>query len=83
MDDKNSYTAEYVKALKILTQAEIKVLDKIAAGYTSKDISEILFNSPRTIEKHRENINKKLDFNHCKNLVEWCEKYVKRNRNTY
>lgn len=62
MDDKNSYTAEYVKALKNLTNSEIKDLDKIAAGYTSKEIAKILNNSPRTIEKHRVNFSKKLNF---------------------
>jgi len=76
MDDNNNYTTEYVKALKKLTYSEIKVLDKIADGYTSKEIAKILNNSPRTIEKHRENINNKLNFKQCNNLFEWCEEYV-------
>jgi len=76
MDDINNYTPEYVKALKKLTYSEIKVLDKIAEGYTSKEIAKKLNNSPRTIEKHRDNINKKLNFKHTDNLFEWCEEYV-------
>jgi|AntDeeMinimDraft_5_1070356.scaffolds.fasta_scaffold38369_1 DNA-binding CsgD family transcriptional regulator len=76
MDAKKNYTAEYVKALKKLTNSEIKILDKIAAGYTSKKIAKILNNSTRTIEKHRENINDKLNFKHNENLFEWCEEYI-------
>ncbi|WP_205720012.1 response regulator transcription factor [Fodinibius halophilus] len=76
MDVKNNYTPEYVKALKKLTYSEIKVLDKVAEGYTSKEIAKILNNSPRTIEKHRENINKKLNLKHNGNLFQWCEEYV-------
>lgn len=76
MVDKDNYTVEYINAIKKLTRCEIKVLDKIAEGYTSKEIAEILNNSPRTIEKHRENINRKLNFKQNDTLSEWCEEFV-------
>jgi len=44
-----------------LTQREREVLKLIAEGYTNKQIAEILFVSPKTIEKHRTNLMKKLD----------------------
>jgi len=47
--------------LDALTPAELKVLQLIADELTTKAIAELLFISPRTVEKHRENIAQKLD----------------------
>ena len=44
-----------------LTPTERRVLKLIAEGRTSREIGEQLFISPRTVEKHRENICQKLD----------------------
>ncbi len=44
-----------------LTSTERRVLKLIAANLTTKEIGEQLFISPRTVEKHRENICQKLD----------------------
>jgi DNA-binding NarL/FixJ family response regulator len=44
-----------------LTPTERRVLKLIAENLTSKEISEQLFISPRTVEKHRENICQKLN----------------------
>jgi DNA-binding NarL/FixJ family response regulator len=44
-----------------LTPTERRVLKLIAENLTTKEIGEQLFVSPRTIEKHRENICQKLD----------------------
>lgn len=44
-----------------LTATERRVLKLIAENLTSKEIGEQLFISPRTVEKHRENICQKLN----------------------
>ena len=44
-----------------LTNTERKVLKLIAENLTSKEIGEQLFISPRTVEKHRQNICQKLN----------------------
>lgn len=47
--------------VELLTSAELIVLRLLAKNKTSKQISEELFNSVRTIENHRNNICKKLN----------------------
>ncbi|MDQ4140089.1 MAG: response regulator transcription factor [Bacteroidota bacterium] len=49
-----------------LSKSERKVLSLIAAGYTTPEIAEKLFNSPRTIESHRQNLLVKTQ---CKNTA--------------
>jgi len=44
-----------------LTQKEIDICNMIKNGFGSKQISEAMHVSPRTIETHRNNIRKKLD----------------------
>lgn len=44
-----------------LTPTQRKILKLIAEDLTSKQISEMLFISPRTVEKHRQNICEKLN----------------------
>ncbi len=46
---------------KKLTSRESEVLQLIAEGYTSKEISEELFISTNTVQRHREKIMKKTD----------------------
>lgn len=46
--------------LEDLTVAEKRILQRIAAGKTSKEIAAELFVSPRTVESHRANICDKL-----------------------
>lgn len=43
-----------------LTHAEIQIANLVKQGKTTKEISELLFLSPRTIESYRDNIRKKL-----------------------
>ncbi len=43
-----------------LTKSEKKILTLIAKNLTTKEISERLFIAPKTIEKHRSNISKKI-----------------------
>ena len=53
--------AERQPAISDLTPTERRVLKLIAENLTSKEIGEALFISPRTVEKHRENMCQKLN----------------------
>lgn len=53
--------AEQTPALRNLTAAEWRVLSLIAANKTSKEIADELFIAESTVNKHRENICRKLD----------------------
>ena len=44
-----------------LTRREREVIKLIAEGHRTKDIANMLSLSPKTIEKHRTNLMKKLD----------------------
>jgi len=46
--------------LALLTAREREVLDRIAEGYTTRQIAEGLSLSPRTVESHRAAIGAKL-----------------------
>lgn len=54
---------------KLLTSREKDVLRALAGGLTNNKIAEKLFVSPRTIEKHRQNIMQKLDLQNGVELV--------------
>lgn len=53
--------AESRPTISDLTPTERRILALIAENMTSKEIGETLFISPRTVEKHRQNICRKLD----------------------
>jgi DNA-binding NarL/FixJ family response regulator len=57
--------------IKDLTPTERNVLKLIAANLTTKEIGERLFISPRTVEKHRENITQKLDLQGSHSLLKF------------
>lgn len=61
----------YLKALKILTPAEIEVLDYVHQGYTNKEIASKLNLSPLTINTHKKNIRRKLKISGPKGLEKW------------
>ena len=52
-----------------LTRREKEVLKLVAEGYTSKEIADMLCNSPKTIERHRANIMGKLSVNNVSQLT--------------
>ena len=51
-----------------LTKREKQILQHVAQGLTSIDIGLLLEISPHTVQQHRKNINKKMNF---KNLAQW------------
>lgn len=55
------HLTEKQPSINDLTPTERKVLKLIAENLTSREIGEQLFISPRTVEKHRENICQKLN----------------------
>lgn len=60
----------------VLSERLIQVLSFIAEGKKTKEIAELLFLSPKTIEKYRGQILRKLD---CRNQIEAIEKAKKLN----
>lgn len=55
----------------ILSERELQVLKLLARGFTSREIGEKLFLSPRTIETYRERITVKLSMEHRSELVDY------------
>lgn len=55
-----------------LSRSELKIIKEIAKGQNIQQIAELFFLSPRTIQKHRENISRKLDINaSVQSLDQW------------
>jgi DNA-binding NarL/FixJ family response regulator len=52
-----------------ISPRELEVLRLIAQGYTNAQISEMLFNSRRTIETHRQNLLEKTGANNTATLI--------------
>lgn len=58
-------------SIRDLTPTEHQVLKLIADNLTTKEIGERLFISPRTVEKHRENICQKLNLQGSHSLLKF------------
>ena len=58
-------------SIELLTPREREVLDLIAAGHSNRQIAEILYLSPRTIERHIANIYPKLDVHTKAEATAW------------
>lgn len=56
-------------ALTGLTEREIEIIRLVAEGFSSTEIGEKLFISPRTVDTHRNNILQKLDLPNVAALV--------------
>lgn len=52
-----------------LTQREREILKMIAEGYKNRDIADYLCISPKTVEKHRANLMRKLDLHSASSLT--------------
>lgn len=62
------------EALNDLTKTELKILKLIVENKTAKEIAEDLHVSPRTVEKHKSNIIRKLDIEKTPNsLLIWAK----------
>lgn len=57
-----------------LTTREIEILDLVVRGRRSKEIAAVLNLSARTVDKHRENLMKKLGINDTAGLVRYAAK---------
>lgn len=64
----NKHDTEKTKIM-LLTPAERKILALIGDDHNTKSISELLFISEKTVEKHRSNIIKKLGLPNEKNIL--------------
>ena len=59
----------YRKTKKTITRREREVLHLLIQGHTSIEIASKLFISPRTVDKHRTNLLKKLNLKNTASLV--------------
>jgi DNA-binding NarL/FixJ family response regulator len=59
------------KAADPLTHRERQVLQLIAEGHTDRQIGEMLYISPRTVQRHRYNLRAKLDIKTTADLVKY------------
>ena len=59
----------YRKTKKTITRREREVLHLLIQGHTSTEIASKLFISPRTVDKHRTNLLKKLNLKNTASLV--------------
>ncbi|MCA0131024.1 response regulator [Winogradskyella alexanderae] len=66
------------KQLKNLTPTELKILKRISKNKTAKEIGEELCCSPRTVEKHKSHIIRKLNISKTPNsLLKWAKEHQK------
>jgi len=61
-------------AWDILTQREREILTLIVEGYRNKEIANSLYISPKTVEKHRSNLMRKLDLHNTSALISFAIK---------
>lgn len=57
---------------QLLSDRELRVLQMIAQGYSTRQIAEKLYISPRTVEFHRNNIMRKLGVGNLRALLIHC-----------
>jgi DNA-binding NarL/FixJ family response regulator len=68
---KGGHEAKSLSSRESLTLRERQVLKLVAEGKTNKDIADLLFISTRTVENHRANIMRKMDFHKVVDLVKY------------
>ena len=62
-------THNQLQSLDVLTDREIEILKLVAEGYSSPEIGQKLFISPRTVDTHRNNLIQKLNVNGVAGLI--------------
>ena len=65
----SEHNADPAYRINQLTKRELEIVNMIKDGHSSREISEKLFISKRTVEVHRYNIFKKLDVNNITSLI--------------
>lgn len=58
-----------------LQNRELEIMQLMAQGFTSKELSEILFISEHTVKTHRKNIYKKLDVKNLADLIRFVQAF--------
>jgi len=66
--------AEAQSGYDLLSNREQQVFRLVAEGFSSKRIGQLLYISPRTVDKHRSNIMKKLHITDSRELVRYALK---------
>ncbi|MGF1671156.1 MAG: LuxR C-terminal-related transcriptional regulator [Balneolaceae bacterium] len=59
------------KTSQLITKREHEILQLIVDGYTSSEIANLLYISPRTVETHRSNLMQKLNIRNTAGLVRY------------
>jgi len=54
------------------SKRELEIIKKIADGYSTRDIANLLCISPETVKTHRKNIIQKMDAINCVGVVSVC-----------
>lgn len=78
LNEKDEYETIYYKnysqklIANSLSNRELDVIRLLALNKTSKEIGEKLFISPHTVDGHRRNILKKLNFDSTQDLIHYC-----------
>lgn len=58
-------------SLELLSEREREVLKLTASGYSSREIGEMLYISPKTVDTYRQRLMEKLDLHHRVDLVQY------------
>ena len=58
-----------IQVKQLISNREKEVLEKISFGHTTKEIAQLLFLSPHTVEQHRKNLLLKLDVRNTAGLI--------------
>lgn len=74
--EQRKVSKQYLRALKILTPDEIKVLTYVAQGLTNKEIGNEIYRSEHTVKRHRQKICKKLGLQGMGALFHWSKKHM-------
>ena len=71
----NSRTRSVTDPLGPLTRREKEVFQLVAEGSTNRQIADLLFISPKTVDKHRSNLMKKMDLHSAREITEFARQH--------